>query len=230
MDALPPRFHTIPPIGTRPRKDESWAPYPFVEHAASPPASPFAWRCYWCSAAAPENLNIFDTVSPPADSIRNLFYLIIGITGVIFVLVEGVLVYCILALSPSAGNQHGGAGATVRQQAGRGGLDGGAAADRVRAVPGSLAHHRRGAPASRRREAFASSWSAISGGGSIAISSRTAIPNWATVSSSPTSCTCRATPMYFDLESADVIHSYWFPWPEDGRDSRQDEPHLVHVA
>jgi cytochrome c oxidase subunit II len=43
----------------------------------------------------PENLNMFDPVSPPAFAIRDLFYLVLGITGAIFVLVEGMLVYCI---------------------------------------------------------------------------------------------------------------------------------------
>jgi cytochrome c oxidase subunit 2 len=48
------------------------------------------------AASAPENLSIFDTASPPADSIRALFILVLAITGGIFVLVEGVLLYCII--------------------------------------------------------------------------------------------------------------------------------------
>jgi len=46
-------------------------------------------------AAAPDNLSVFDTVSPPADEIRSLFWLILAITGIIFLLVEGALLYCI---------------------------------------------------------------------------------------------------------------------------------------
>ncbi len=43
-----------------------------------------------------ENLSIFDPVSGPAESIRDLFYLIIAITGIIFLLVEGFLLYCVI--------------------------------------------------------------------------------------------------------------------------------------
>lgn len=42
-----------------------------------------------------ENLSIFDPVSPPAASIRTLSYLVLAITGAIFVLVEAVLIYTI---------------------------------------------------------------------------------------------------------------------------------------
>lgn len=47
------------------------------------------------AVSGPNNLNIFDTVSPPADAIRSLFFLVIGITGAIFVLVEGMLLYSV---------------------------------------------------------------------------------------------------------------------------------------
>ncbi|MCE9555232.1 MAG: cytochrome c oxidase subunit II [Planctomycetes bacterium] len=40
--------------------------------------------------------SVFDTVSPPADSIRDLFYLVTAITGVILLLVGGMLIYCII--------------------------------------------------------------------------------------------------------------------------------------
>ncbi len=40
-----------------------------------------------------ENLSIFDPASPPAESIRTLSVLLFAITGVIFLLVEGVLIY-----------------------------------------------------------------------------------------------------------------------------------------
>ena len=40
-----------------------------------------------------DNLSIFDPASPPAASIRQLFILVTAVTAVIFLLVEGVLVY-----------------------------------------------------------------------------------------------------------------------------------------
>lgn len=43
-----------------------------------------------------DNLSLFDPASPPALSIRSLFYMVLAITGVIFVLVEGMLIYCIV--------------------------------------------------------------------------------------------------------------------------------------
>jgi len=42
------------------------------------------------------NLSIFAPVSPPAESIRNLSILVFAITGFIFLVVEGVLLYCIV--------------------------------------------------------------------------------------------------------------------------------------
>lgn len=42
-----------------------------------------------------ENVSIFDPASPPAESIRSLFLLVLVIVGVIFLLVEGILVYSI---------------------------------------------------------------------------------------------------------------------------------------
>jgi cytochrome c oxidase subunit 2 len=45
--------------------------------------------------AAARNLSVFDPASPPAESIRNLFILVLAITGGIFLLVEGVLLYSI---------------------------------------------------------------------------------------------------------------------------------------
>src|SRR5262245_3284424 len=44
----------------------------------------------------PENLSIFDPVSPPAESIRQLFVLVGAICAVILLLVEGVLLYSIV--------------------------------------------------------------------------------------------------------------------------------------
>ena len=46
-------------------------------------------------ASTAENLSIFDPVSPPAQSIKSLAILVLAITGVIFVIVEGILVYAI---------------------------------------------------------------------------------------------------------------------------------------
>jgi len=46
-------------------------------------------------AAPEENLNIFDPAGKQAEGIRDLFYLVLAITGGIFVLVEGMLVFCI---------------------------------------------------------------------------------------------------------------------------------------
>jgi cytochrome c oxidase subunit 2 len=43
-----------------------------------------------------QNLSIFDPVSPPAESIRNLSVLVLAITGFIFVIVEGILVYSLV--------------------------------------------------------------------------------------------------------------------------------------
>jgi cytochrome c oxidase subunit 2 len=48
------------------------------------------------AAAWGEGTTVFDTVSPPADAIAGLFYLVAAITGVILVLVGGMLVYCII--------------------------------------------------------------------------------------------------------------------------------------
>lgn len=47
-------------------------------------------------AAPEENLNIFSPAGKQAEGIRNLFYLVLAITGGIFVLVGGMLIYCIV--------------------------------------------------------------------------------------------------------------------------------------
>lgn len=52
--------------------------------------------------AATDNLSVFDPASSPAYSIRNLFVLVLAILGVIFLLVEGLLLYCVFRFrSPS---------------------------------------------------------------------------------------------------------------------------------
>jgi cytochrome c oxidase subunit II len=43
-----------------------------------------------------QNLSIFDPASPPAESIRSLSVLVLAITGFIFVVVEGILIYAIV--------------------------------------------------------------------------------------------------------------------------------------
>jgi cytochrome c oxidase subunit 2 len=52
----------------------------------------------WLLAAdsAPENLSIFDPVSPQGEAIRHLSVLVLAITGFIFVAVEGILIYSII--------------------------------------------------------------------------------------------------------------------------------------
>lgn len=45
---------------------------------------------------AAQNLSTFSPVSPPADLIRNLSFLIFAITGFIFVVVEGILIYSMI--------------------------------------------------------------------------------------------------------------------------------------
>src|SRR6516162_2181710 len=46
--------------------------------------------------AQTQDLSIFDPVSPPAESIRSLSVLVLAITGFIFVVVEGILIYAIV--------------------------------------------------------------------------------------------------------------------------------------
>jgi cytochrome c oxidase subunit 2 len=43
-----------------------------------------------------QDLSIFNPASPPAEAIRSLFVLVLAVTGAIFVLVEGVLLYSII--------------------------------------------------------------------------------------------------------------------------------------
>jgi cytochrome c oxidase subunit II len=47
-------------------------------------------------AQTARNLSIFSPVSPPAESIRTLSILVFAITGFIFLVVEGVLLYCLV--------------------------------------------------------------------------------------------------------------------------------------
>jgi cytochrome c oxidase subunit 2 len=49
-----------------------------------------------------QNLSIFDPASPSAESIRALFILVLAVTGAIFLLVEGVLIYSIIRFRPRA--------------------------------------------------------------------------------------------------------------------------------
>ena len=43
-----------------------------------------------------QDLSIFDPASPPAESIRSLSVLVLAITGFIFVVVEGILIYSVI--------------------------------------------------------------------------------------------------------------------------------------
>ena len=51
----------------------------------------------------PRNLSIFDPASPPAEAVRSLSILVFAITGFIFVVVEGILLYCIVRFRRTAG-------------------------------------------------------------------------------------------------------------------------------
>ena len=53
--------------------------------------------------AATQNTSMFDPVSPPAESIRNLSVLVLAITGFIFMVVEGILIYCLHRFRHRAG-------------------------------------------------------------------------------------------------------------------------------
>ncbi|CAN5118652.1 cytochrome c oxidase subunit II [soil metagenome] len=55
--------------------------------------------------SATENLSIFDPASPSAESIRGLFILVIAITGGILALVEGVLIYTLIRGKRRQGNR-----------------------------------------------------------------------------------------------------------------------------
>src|ERR1700722_1896465 len=55
-----------------------------------------SFTCLLAVAGQPaENLSIFDPVSPPAQSIRDLAILVLVITGTIFVIVEGILLFAV---------------------------------------------------------------------------------------------------------------------------------------
>jgi len=47
-------------------------------------------------ATSAQNLSIFNPASPPAESIRSLFILVLAVTAAIFLIVEGVLLYSII--------------------------------------------------------------------------------------------------------------------------------------
>jgi cytochrome c oxidase subunit II len=71
------------------------------------------------SEAGRQDVSIFDPVSPPAESIVNLSVLVLAITAFIFLVVEGILLYCILRFrrrapltpSPAEGGEAGASGA-----------------------------------------------------------------------------------------------------------------------
>jgi cytochrome c oxidase subunit 2 len=51
-----------------------------------------------------QNLSIFDPASPPAETIRTLFLLVVGVCAVIFVIVEGTLIYNLFRFRPKPGD------------------------------------------------------------------------------------------------------------------------------
>jgi cytochrome c oxidase subunit 2 len=55
-----------------------------------------AFHLLWAADPSSQNTSIFDPVSPPAESIRNLSVLVLAITAFIFVAVEGILIYSIV--------------------------------------------------------------------------------------------------------------------------------------
>ncbi|MFO0845358.1 MAG: cytochrome c oxidase subunit II [Gemmataceae bacterium] len=50
----------------------------------------------FATGAAPSNTSIFSPVSPPADTIRELFFLVVAVCAGILLVVEGVLIYSLL--------------------------------------------------------------------------------------------------------------------------------------
>jgi cytochrome c oxidase subunit 2 len=52
-----------------------------------------------------QNLSIFDPVSPPGEEIRSLSILVLAITGFIFIVVEGILIYSIIRFRQRAASQ-----------------------------------------------------------------------------------------------------------------------------
>jgi cytochrome c oxidase subunit 2 len=51
-----------------------------------------------------QNLSIFDPVSPPAESVHRLSLLVLAITGFIFVVVEGILIYSLVRFRQRSSN------------------------------------------------------------------------------------------------------------------------------
>ena len=56
-------------------------------------------------ATSAQDLSIFNPASPPAESIRSLFILVLAVTAAIFLVVEGVLIYSIVRFRRSAPGQ-----------------------------------------------------------------------------------------------------------------------------
>jgi cytochrome c oxidase subunit 2 len=48
------------------------------------------------ASSAPNNLNLLDPSAAPADSIRDIFWLVVAVCTVIGILVEGFLIYCVV--------------------------------------------------------------------------------------------------------------------------------------
>jgi cytochrome c oxidase subunit 2 len=69
--------------------------FPFLRRQAGAPPSTLLLSVPPLLFAAEENTSIFDTVSPEAAAIRKMCFLVLAVTGAIFLVVEGAIVYCI---------------------------------------------------------------------------------------------------------------------------------------
>lgn len=58
------------------------------------------------AAAAVENLSVFSPATQSATSIRDLFVLVLAVSGVILLLVEGLILYCVWRFRRQRGDQH----------------------------------------------------------------------------------------------------------------------------
>ena len=165
------------------------------------------------------NLSIFSPASPPAESIRNLSVLVFAITGFIFLVVEGVLIYCIVRFRRRA------VGDTTEppQVYGSKPIEiAWTAAPALIVFILMLVTTRTlwevnvdSAQAARRAISRSSSrWSAANGGGNITYENYDGKKLGFTTANElhiPASETGVARPVYLTLKSADVCHSFWVP-------------------
>ena len=167
-----------------------------------------------------QSTSIFDPASPPAESIRNLSVLVFAITGFIFVVVEGVLIYSIVRFRRRRRGRH----ATEPPQVyGSKPIEiAWTAAPALIVFVLVLVTTRTlwevnvdAAPAASRTTTRSSSrWSAASGGGSTATTTTTAGSSASSTANElhiPASEDGVPRPVYLTLKSADVCHSFWVP-------------------